>query len=240
PLADLLDDATLKAKVKRAIDYILDHQHGDGWLGPVGDSQKHRPYDVWPLFPLLKAMTQYQEATGDPRIVPALRKVCRKIGEVTEREPLYSWARFRAADLVVSLYWLYDRTHEPWLLDLARKAFAQSHDWRAQFDDFRFTAKTQGKFDLDTHGVNTGMALKYGGVRYRLTGDARDRGAVFRMLELLDRYHGQATGIFTCDEHLAGRSPSQGTELCTVVEAMYSLEVLAGILGDARLGDRLE
>src|SRR5262249_24594417 len=101
PLADLLDDATLKAKGKPAGDYLLDHQPADGWLGPVGDSQKHRPYDVWPLFPLLKAMTQYQEATGDPRIVPALRKVCRKIGEVTEREPLYSWARFRAADLVV-------------------------------------------------------------------------------------------------------------------------------------------
>ena len=84
------------------------------------------------------------------------------------------------------------------------------------------------------------MALKYGGVRYRLTGDAKDKDAVFRMLDLLDRHHGQATGIFTCDEHLAGRSPSQGTELCTVVEAMYSLEVLAGVLGDSRLGDRLE
>ena len=84
------------------------------------------------------------------------------------------------------------------------------------------------------------MGLKYGGVRYRLTGDAKDKNAVFAMLDLLDLYHGQATGIFTCDEHLAGRSPSQGTELCTVVEAMYSLEVLAGIVGDPRLGDRLE
>ncbi len=84
------------------------------------------------------------------------------------------------------------------------------------------------------------MGLKFGGERYRLTGDPRDRDAITRMLEQLDRYHGQATGIFTCDEHLAGRSPSQGTELCTVVEAMYSIEVLAGITGDARLGDRLE
>jgi DUF1680 family protein len=240
PLAYLLDDAALKAKVKRAIDYILDHQHPDGWLGPIGDAQKHRPFDVWPLFPLFKALTQYQEATGDPRVIPALLKCGRKIDEVISREPMYSWARFRVADLVISLYWLYDRTHEPWLLDLARKAFAQSHDWRAQFDDFKFTGKTRGKFELDTHGVNTAMGLKYGGVRYRLTGDPKDKDAVFRMLGQLDRYHGQATGIFTCDEHLAGRSPSQGTELCTVVEAMYSLEVLAGVLGNSRLGDRLE
>jgi len=240
PLAYVLDDPALKAKVKKSVDHILDHQHADGWLGPVGDSKKHKAYDVWPLFPLLKALTQYHEATGDPRVVPALLKACRKIDQVISREPMYSWARFRAADYAVTLYWLYDRTKEPWLLDLARKTFAQSDDWRARFDDFMFTAKTQGKFELDTHGVNTGMALKYGGVRSRLTGDAKDKGAVFRMLDLLDRYHGQATGIFTCDEHLAGRSPSQGTELCTVVEAMYSLEVLAGIIGDPRLGDRLE
>ncbi len=34
PLAYLLDDAALEAKVKKAIGYILDHQHPDGWLGP--------------------------------------------------------------------------------------------------------------------------------------------------------------------------------------------------------------
>jgi hypothetical protein len=240
PLAYVLDLEVLKAKVKKAVDYILDHQHADGWLGPVGDSRKHKPFDVWPLFPLFKALTQYHEATGDPRVIPALLKCCRKIDQVIAREPMYSWARFRAADFAVTLYWLHERTREPWLLKLAQTAFAQSHDWRAQFDDFHFTTKTQGQFELDTHGVNTGMALKYGGVRYRLTGREQDRDAVFRMLDLLDRYHGQATGIFTCDEHLAGRSPSQGSELCTVVEAMYSLEVLAAILGDPRLGDRLE
>jgi DUF1680 family protein len=240
PLAYLLDDPALKAKVKRSIDFILDHQQPDGWLGPVGDTQKHKPYDVWPLFPLLKALKQYQEVTGDPRVIPAMLRCCRKIDEVISKEPMYSWARFRVTDLAVPVYWLHDRTKEPWLLELARKAFAQSHDWRAQFDDFKFTSRTRGRFELDTHGVNTGMGLKYGGVRYRLTHDASDKDAVFRMLDQLDRHHGQATGIFTCDEHLAGRSPSQGTELCTVVEAMYSLEVLAGITGDSRLGDRLE
>ena len=137
PLAYLLDDGELKARAKRAINAILDRQQSDGWLGPVGDTQNHKPYDVWPLFPLFKALTQYQEASGDPRVVPALLKCCRKIDQVISREPLYSWAKVRAADLAISLYWLYDRTKEPWLLKLADKAFAQSHDWRAQFDDFK-------------------------------------------------------------------------------------------------------
>ncbi len=240
PLAYLLDDPALKAKVKKAVDSILDQQHPDGWLGPVGDAQKHRPYDVWPLFPLFKALTQYQEATGDPRVIPALLKCCRKIDAVISREPMYSWAKFRVADLAVTLDWLHNRTHEDWLLDLASKAFAQSHDWRAEFEHFPYTEKSTRHHDLDNHGVNIAMALKYGGEHYRLTHDAKDRDAVFRMLEQLDRYHGQPTGMFSCDEHLAGRSPSQGTELCTVVEAMYSLEDLAETLGDSRLGDRLE
>ena len=240
PLAYVLDDRALEARIKLFIDSIIEHQQPDGWLGPVGDTAGHQPYDVWPLFPLFKALTQYQEATGDPRVVPALLRCARMIDQVIDRKPLYSWAKMRVADFAVSMVWLYAKTGETWPLEVARKAFTQSHDWRAQFDDFKFTGKTQGKFELDTHGVNTGMALKYSGFRYLLKGDARDKNASFSMLDLLDKYHGQATGIFTCDEHLAGRSPSQGTELCTVVEAMYSLEALSAITGDARLGDRLE
>jgi hypothetical protein len=240
PLAYLIDDSSLQAKVKRVIDYILDHQHPDGWLGPIGDTAGHKAYDPWPLFPLFKALEQYQEATGDPRVVPALARCARKIDQVIGQTPLYSWAKMRAADFAVAMIWLSVKTHETWPLDLARKCFAQGHDWRAQFDDFKFTGKTQSKFDLDTHGVNTAMALKYGGIRYLLTGNPEDKIAIFKMLDLLDRYHGQATGIFTCDEHLAGRSPSQGTELCTVVEAMYSLEVGSAVAGADHLGDRLE
>ena len=240
PLAFVADDPVLKAKVRNAIEYIIAHQQADGWLGPIGDSQKHKAYDVWPLFPLFKALVQYQQATGDPRIIPALLSCCRKIDQVISRDPLYGWARFRAADFAVSLYWLYSQTGESWVLDLAKKSFAQSQDWLQLYENFPFKDKAREKKTLENHGVNTAMALKYGGLRHRLSGDMKDKTAVFSMLEILDRYHGQPTGIFTCDEHLAGRSPSQGTELCTIVEAMYSLEVVAAILGDARLGDRLE
>jgi DUF1680 family protein len=46
--------------------------------------------------------------------------------------------------------------------------------------------------------------------------------------------------MFSGDEHYAGRSPSQGTELCAVVEEMFSLETLLAILGEPSFGDRLE
>ena len=38
----------------------------------------------------------------------------------------------------------------------------------------------------------------------------------------------------------SGRDPSQGSELCTVVEYMFSLERALAITGDAAFGDRLE
>ena len=46
--------------------------------------------------------------------------------------------------------------------------------------------------------------------------------------------------MFTGDECLAGRNPLQGTELCAVVEFMYSLEHLFSVFGDPSFGDRLE
>ena len=59
PLAHLLDDDRLKAKANRYVDYILDHQAADGWMGPVGDNDPgHKPYDVWPLFVLFKALAR--------------------------------------------------------------------------------------------------------------------------------------------------------------------------------------
>jgi hypothetical protein len=248
PLAYQLDDTALKTKVERWADYILTHPQPDGWLGPVRGKnvgQVKPSYDVWPVAIALKALTQYQEATGDARVVPALQKCLHKLDRVLDDKPLDSWpefadwARYRWADLVVSIDWLYDRTHEPWLLELAGKARRQGFDWRAHYEKFGDTERTR-KPRMWTHGVNTAMGLKEPAVWYRHAGDPADRDGVFRMIETLDRHHGQASGVFTCDEHLAGLNPSQGTELCTVVEYQFSLEVATAILGDPRLGDRLE
>ena len=59
PLAYLLDDPKLIAKSQKWIEWVLTHQSEDSWLGPPQNK------DWWPLGPMLKALTQYQEATRE-------------------------------------------------------------------------------------------------------------------------------------------------------------------------------
>ncbi|HET7648152.1 MAG TPA: beta-L-arabinofuranosidase domain-containing protein [Gaiellaceae bacterium] len=263
PLAFLLDDESLQAKVTRWVDHILEHQQEDGWLGPVRPLRRGAgelttapdDYDPWPAFVVLKALTQYAEATGDERIRPAIVRFLRRLDalldERPQRRPSFSqlawlalksqigWARW--AELVLSIHWLHRRTGEPWLLDLAAKVGEQGIDWRGHFDDFRFRSRVRFEEATHvTHVVNLAMALKASALVHAQSGDPEDRASVYRMIELLDRHHGQLTGLFSGDEHLAGRSPSQGTELCAVVEYMFSLETLISLLGDPGFGDRLE
>jgi hypothetical protein len=255
PLAAQVDAPSLREAVARWRDELLARQHADGWLGPVRDVSDPAARDPWPVFVALKALAQLAESTGDARIVPAMLRACRSVGERIARRPLDGWAWARAADWVWSLYWLHDRCGEPWLLDLADLARAQGFDWRAHFASFPHTGRVGREqieaerarggrafeaFYLATHGVNNAMALKAGALAWRRSRARADREALRVALAALDRFHGQPNGMFSCDEHLAGRHPSQGTELCSVVEAMFSLEVALSVLGDAWIGDRLE
>ncbi|MBS1813646.1 MAG: glycoside hydrolase family 127 protein [Acidobacteria bacterium] len=245
PLAYLLDDAKLKAQAQKFIDWTLDHPSADGTLGPA----KNR--DWWPNMVMLKALAQYYEVTGDKRVLPAMSHYFAYQLREMPAQPLKTWAKSRWQDEVYTILWLYDRAPEPHLLALAHLLKQQGRDWRAQFEPFKDTEpftraemKAAGGGGADkpqsVHGVNQGMALKTSPVWYRVTGDAGDRAAFAKQLAALDRYHGQPNGMFSCDEHLAGREPVHGTELCTVVETLFSLEIAMSILGEAWIGDRIE
>ncbi|NLJ85822.1 MAG: hypothetical protein GX322_05225 [Firmicutes bacterium] len=242
PLAYLLDDDRLKAKAQEWVEAFLAGQDESGWIGPVqgvlGD-RKYPEYDPWPVFIVFKVLTQYHEATGDDRVISVMLNFCRYMERHLEERPLESWAKFRWADFVLSLQWLHERTKEDWLLDLAEKVGEQGYDWANHFTNFRYKRK-QTTISLESHVVNNAMGLKAPGVLFRQSGEDRHKASVYKGLENLDNFHGQVTGIFTGDEHLAGKNPSRGTELCAVVEYMFSLEQLVAILGDPTLGDRLE
>ena len=246
PLAYQLQNAQLMARAKQWVDWSLASQQPDGQFGP------QRNNDWWPRMVMLKVLTQYQEASGDRRVIPFLQKYFAfQLRELPKR-PLQDWGKYRWQDNVYSVVWLYNRTGDRHLLALANLLHDQGYDWKQQFAHFAYTAKqtTDGlglrnskaipERAMQTHGVNTAMALKTGPLWWLFTGDATDRSTLDRTLGELDKYHGLPNGMFSGDEHLAGPDPSQGIELCAVVESMFSLETGFSILGDARLADRLE
>jgi hypothetical protein len=246
PLAYLLDDARLKSKAQIYIDWTLEHQAPNGMIGPPSND------DWWPRIVMLKVLTQYYEFTGDNRVIPVMDRYFRYQLEELPRRPLRDWGKFRWQDELLSVIWLYNRTGSTYLLDLARLLRTQGYDWMAQYANFQYTQRITAEYiklekgeglkdlALATHGVNNGQAIKAGPVWSEVSGSAADRRAASAMISALNTYHGLPNGMFSCDEHLAGPNPSQGSELCTVVEYMFSLEQTLAITGDPRLGDRLE
>ncbi|HZL56454.1 MAG TPA: beta-L-arabinofuranosidase domain-containing protein [Bryobacteraceae bacterium] len=240
PLAYLLDDPVLVAKARKWVDYTLDHQRPDGDIGPEKNFGKDTA-DWWPKMIMLKALTQFEEVTGDPRVIPVLEKFFAYQATQLAANPLHEWAQYRWGDEILSIVWLYNRNGNPKLLDLAREIAGQGFDWKSLYADFPFKDKVEKKdATLKSHGVNNAMALKTGAVWSLISGEAEDREFSRKMLTTLDGYHGLPNGTFAADEHLAGKDPSQGTELCTVVEEMFSLEELIQIYGDANLATKLE
>ena len=246
PLAWLLQDDALKAKAMRFVNWTLDHQAADGMIGPPSNN------DWWPRMVMCKVLMQFHDATGDPRVVPVLTRYFHHQLEAMPARPLHEWGRYRWQDEVLVVTWLYEQTHDPKLLQLADLLQTQGYDWTAQFADFRYTAAMtrdvlagknadgEAPKALQTHGVNNGQALKVAPVRYRINGRAAERENYRTQLGALDRYHGMPNGMFSCDEHLGGPDPSHGTELCTVVETMYSMEVALATFGDPAIADRIE
>jgi Beta-L-arabinofuranosidase, GH127 middle domain/Beta-L-arabinofuranosidase, GH127 catalytic domain len=246
PLAHLLQDDRLLEKSKRWIDWTLTHPAPSGMFGPTQND------DWWPRIVMLKVLTQHYEATGDSRVIEVMEAYFSYQLRALGSRPLSDWGKYRWQDEALSVVWLYNRTGNRKLLQVAELLHQQGYNWRKQFESFEFKQKTRlqdlglanGKLPPDramqTHGVNNAMALKSSAIWWLFSHEADDRSGVDRQLVALDTYHGMPTGMFSADEHLAGRSPSQGVELCAVVEAMFSLEHVIAILGDASLGDRLE
>jgi uncharacterized protein len=246
PLAYQLHDATLIAKAKRWVDWTLNSQRSSGQFGPVKNE------DWWPRMVMLKALTQYQEVTGDSRVIPFMVKYFQFQFKELPARPLNEWGKYRWQDNVYTVLWLYNRTGDKQLLSLARLLHDQGYNWEAQFGKFSYTAKQTREMlgltehnplperAMQTHGVNNAMALKTAPIWWLVTGDISDVTALHRQLAMLDTYHGLPNGMFSAEEHFAGLDPSQGIELCAVVESMFSYEEGFAILGDPHIADRLE
>jgi uncharacterized protein len=129
PLAFLLDDADLKRRVTRYVEVVLARQDDDGWLGPrtmkvAAERAESAHYDIWAQLLATKVLVQYHDATGDERAVVAIERNLHMLDEHIDRSPLFDWGQFRWYEVLIAIYWLYERSPAQWLLDLAVKLHA--------------------------------------------------------------------------------------------------------------------
>ena len=236
PLAYLLDNEGMKVRAKRYIDGILDGQCEDGWICPCKDNER-ASYDMWALFLITKALVVYHDCTGDGRIEEAVYRALKQFHYFNQHNmTTFKWAHARWYECMISITWLYERRPEKWLLELAHLLEVQGIDY-FKLNDY---VKPKAEYwSLYNHVVNLAMSLKTDAVMSMLDGRNPERRAE-RFLTTLCKYHGNVNGHFNGDECLAGTSPNRGTELCGVVEAMYSYELISLTTMNTAWMDRCE
>ncbi len=284
PLAYSLNDEPLKQKAHKWIEWMLSSQREDGFFGPADN------LDWWPRIVALKVLTQYHEATGDPRALDLMGRYFRFQLAQLSTQPLAMWAAPRGQEQLLPMLYLYRKTGAEYLAPLAALLREQSYDWSAIFRNFPYektthaylnrplfmavkrmtllsdwTAKrlkrlhpvrppkrkTKAQIEQanaspflrvyhETHSVNLAMALKMPALDALWGGDADGAAASRAGLDAIMQYHGLSNGLFSGDEHLNGRSPAVGAELCLAAELLFSLETLLCVTRDARYAERIE
>ncbi len=261
PLSYLLNNKEGIDKANIWIEYILNSQKDNGDFGPTYRRADFDETLFWPKYVVLKTLISYYEATSnnDDRVILFMTKYFEFCKENYNTYTMKEWANARGGDLAYCIFWLYNKTKNEKLLKLIEIVNKQTLDWSDYFTDFPFVRPTKFYYDWNiiwknstraviydilqfhfTHVVNVAMGIKQPIMEYKLTGDKKHLDAIYFALENLNKYHGQVNGMFSGDEHIAGLNPTQGTELCAVVEMMFSLQVLYEATGDNRFVDLLE
>ncbi|TPE44047.1 beta-L-arabinofuranosidase domain-containing protein [Pontibacter mangrovi] len=244
PLAYILDDQELKDKVQPWVEWAIKSQRPDGYFGPSTDYgpekglQRNNSQDWWPKMVMLKVLQQYYSATGDQRVIKLMSNYFKYQLKTLPEKPLGNWtfwAEYRSADNLQAVYWLYNITGEKHLLELGNILHEQGYDFVDMFlnrDDLT---------RINTiHCVNLAQGIKEPVIYYQQDSDEKYLHAVKKAFADIRQFHGQPQGMYGGDEALHGNNPTQGSELCSAVELMFSLEKMMEITGDLQFADHLE
>lgn len=249
PLAYLLDDEALKSKVQKWVDWSIENQRENGYFGPIPNKEgtpkisgtlQTMSEDWWPKMVMLKVLQQYYSATLDQRVLTLMDRYFRYQLKTLPEMPLDKvtyWAGRRGGDNLQIVYWLYNITQEPYLLELGELIHEQTYDWTATFSG---NTLLQANPYAPLHCVNVAQGLKEPVIYYQKSKDSMHLNAPYKGLESLKSAHGFANGMYGGDEALHGNDPTQGSELCSAVEIMYSFESMLPITGNMYYADYLE
>lgn len=234
-IAYISKDVEATDTVKKWLDRIIESQEPEGYFGP---KQNKADKNYWPNMIAVQALQARFEATKDDRILPFLTKYFKfrqsldelyphKVGDFDQHD---KWVQnVRATDELESVFWLYNRTGEEWLLKLADRIREKSADWSKEI--------------VSNQGTDIAYGLRAPAVQFIQTGETKLLDAVAKNYRGIYDEYGQAPGgMFAAAEriHKDRTGPEQAAEGCTIVEMMRTNETLLAITGDPIWADRCE
>jgi hypothetical protein len=187
---------------------------------------------------MLKVLKQYYSATQDQRVIKLMTNYFRYQLRELPNNPLDKWtfwARYRGGDNLMVVYWLYDITKDDFLLELGELIHKQTFDYTTAFLERNMLA-TEGSI----HCVNLAQGIKEPIIYYQRHKEQKYLDAVKTGFADLRKFNGLAHGLYGGDEALHGNNPTQGSEFCSAVEMMFSLESILEITGQVSYADQLE
>ncbi|KAL7272742.1 hypothetical protein RUND412_004442 [Rhizina undulata] len=260
PLAWAVDDERLKGQAKYFLDYVLDHQAEDGWLGPETTPQTR---GIWARSLFFFGLTQYAEASPEdaPRIVTAMHKYNSLMNSMLKDNftglinppdqvfDIWGFGHPRVHELALSLQWLYDNYPEgneeilSSSIDLLfQGGNVTNQDWSELWVEGVFPKVGTPYITANglTHGVNMAEGLKSQAIRYRSNRNESLLQTTRNGVQWTFEYQGALSGTIIADEQIGALSPQRGSELCTAVEVMFSMAYNYRFMGDNSFADITE
>lgn len=229
-LAYILGDKKMLKETKLWIEAILNSQRPDGSFGPV-NMHGDKP-ELWAQMIALSTLQTYYEYSGDERVIKLMTDYFKWQLTIPDDKFLEDyWENSRGGDNLYTVLWLYNRTGDKFLLDLAHKIHRNTADW------------CQPTSLPNWHNVNIAECFREPATYYMLTGDKAMLHASYNVQHLIRRTFGQVPGgMFGSDENarLGYIDPRQGVETCGMVEQMASDEIMLRFTGDPYWAENCE
>jgi hypothetical protein len=230
-LAYLTKDPAMIAESQVWIEGAIGSQRTNGDFGPT-TVEENGARDFWPNTIMLFALRSYYDYSGDPRVLSMMTKYFKfQLDLPNDKFFTSKWAKIRAVDNLHGVYWLYNRTGDAFLLDLATKVDRASANWRMKGNLPRW------------HNVDIAECFREPATYYLQSHNPADLQCSYDNFNEVRRRYGQVPGgMFGGDEYCRDgyHDPRQCIETCGQVEQMLSDALMTQIAGDATWADHCE
>ena len=123
---------------------------------------------------MLYCLQSYYEYSNDQRVINLMTNYFKFQLNIEENELLsdkHYWHRIRGGDNLHSVIWLYNRTGEKWLLELAEKIYRRTASWTSRGHDLKDIESSKDKREgeeypewftdiIDWHNVNIAQGFR--------------------------------------------------------------------------------